>query len=124
VAEARLSKAAGKRVSREAHTATRIERSVTKKGQKITEYKNLTKAELIKALKKAGGRSVLLKFKGVPHAGALYRGRDISTLNDEHWVSGAGRISAEELLDEDNFADFVEMSGISGKPLYGLIVYG
>lgn len=118
---------AKKGISREAFTKGNIEVRHLKKGGTATEYKNLTKPNLFKLLRKYRAYEVLLKFHGAPGAKfAEYKGNDITELHDEddQWFSAPARIEAGTLLDDEEFQDFLEESGVSGSLKYGLIVYG
>lgn len=121
--------------TREKYAAGRVEVRILKKGGKATEYKGLSKAELMKRLKKSGNKPVLLKFGGGKKkggrkfevggggspSGATYKGDDVG---DDDWYSAFERIDADELLDKDNFNNFLEDSKIDGEPSqYGLVVY-
>jgi hypothetical protein len=121
VAEARLRVRTGnKKITREAASKANIEQRTLKKGGKVIEFKKLDKAALFKLLRKYKDKLVLLHFKG-GNTGAMYKGKDIST--DDTWHSGQERITARELLDADNFADYLEGSDVEDIKTFGLIVY-
>lgn len=95
-----------------------------KAGGTATEFKNLTKPNLIKVLKKYRQKIVILKFHGAEGSRrSEYKGKDISTSDDEQWFTAHERINAEELLDPDIFNDYLEDSDVSGSLKYSVIVY-
>jgi hypothetical protein len=109
-----------RRITKEKYRNSRIERRKTKRGVDVTEFKNLSKADLMKRLKAAGNREVMLKFTGGPGRKSSYKGRE---LEQDEWFSAMARIDAEELLDPEQFDEFLELNDIDGEPRFGLIVY-
>lgn len=110
---------------REAFAKANIERRNLKSGGIVTEFKNLTKQNLFKKLRKYRDHEVLLKFHAAPGAKfAEYKGRDITELRDEDelWFSGS-RVDADELLDDESFAKYLDHSDVAGALKYGLLVY-
>jgi hypothetical protein len=121
VATARVRvKTGDKKATRESASEANIEKRTLKKGGNVIEFKKLNKAALFKLLRKYKNNIVMLHFKG-GNTGAMYKGRDIST--EDTWHSGQERITARELLDPDNFADYLEGSDVEDIKTFGLIVY-
>jgi hypothetical protein len=121
VAEARLRVRTGdKKITREKAAKANTETRSLKKGGKVIEFKKLDKAALFKLLRKYRDKLVMLHFRG-GNSGAMYKGKDIST--EDTWHSGQERITARELLDPDNFADYMEGSNVDDIKTYGLVVY-
>lgn len=105
--------------SKEKATKARmVPRNPLKSGKKVREWKNLSKPQLFKILRKYRDKEVFLTFTGGKDMGAEYKGRDISS---EQTFSAATRIDAQELF--DYFDEYVEEQGITGKPKFGLTVY-
>lgn len=123
VATAKIkAKTKGKFVTKEHFTKGRVEfRTIKASGGVIVEYKDLTKPALFKKLRKHRYNDVMVKFSGSDgKRGAMYKGRDIG---EEDWYSADARISADELLDEENWVMFLEDNEVSGDLRFGLIVY-
>jgi hypothetical protein len=121
VATAKLRvKTGNKKATRENVSKANIEERSLKKGGRVIEFKKLNHSQLTKLLKKYRDKFVMLHFKG-GNSGAMYKGMDIST--EDTWHSGQERITARELLDPDNFADYLEGSNVEDIKTFGLIVY-
>lgn len=110
---------------REVFARERVEVRPLKSGGVAIEYKNLSKQNLMKLLKKYRKKIVLLKFHGQEGSRrAEYKGHDISTSDDDQWFTAHERINADELLDSDEFEQYLEDSDVSGTLKFSLIVYG
>lgn len=110
---------------REAYAKANVERRNLKSGGIATEFRNLTKQNLFKKLRKYRDHEVLLKFHAAPGAKfAEYKGKDITELYEDHelWFSGV-RVDAETLLDDEDFEKYLRHSDVAGALKYGLIVY-
>jgi hypothetical protein len=113
-------KTGNKKITREKASQANIEERSLKKGGRVIEFKKLDRSQLTKLLKKYRNKLVMLHFRG-GNSGAMYKGKDIST--EDTWHSGQERITARELLDPDNFADYLEGSNVDDIKTFGLIVY-
>lgn len=108
-----------RKLNREKYEKSRVETRKLKSGGTVTEYKNLTKAQLMKRLRASGQKAVMLKFTG-GDKGAMYKSR---RLQAGEWRSSSATIDADELLDPGQFADFLETNGVSEIPRFSVIVY-
>jgi hypothetical protein len=121
VATAKLVRRTGnKKITREKASKANIETRSLKKGGKVIEFKKLDAPALFKLLRKYRDKLVMLRFRG-GNSGAMYKGKDISS--EDTWHSGQERIIARELLEPDNFADYMEGSNLEDIKTFGLIVY-
>lgn len=129
IREREFSKAKTPKAKREARRATketyakdRTEIRNLKSGGTAIEFMDLTKPQLFKKLRKYRKHPVMLKFEGVK----LNSGGDSGKPNaneEEQWFSASGRIDAEELLDPDNYDDFIVTEGAEESEQFGLVVY-
>jgi hypothetical protein len=109
-----------RRATKESFSKSRIEVRPLKSGGQAIEFKHLGRPELFKKLRKYQRHEIMMKFEGVKanSGGDSGRPRD-----REQWFSAYDRIEAGELLDPDNFDDWLETNGADEADEFGLIVY-
>ncbi len=121
----RLSSILGKHTKKERVTQARISRFKTKAGSETLEFKNLSKAQLFKLLKKYKKEKVRFKFGGGTggatgagnNLGAKYDGHDIG----DDWYTSHDAYEAEEAM--ENFDQVLEDSGVEDVKEFGLVIF-
>lgn len=119
VAEVKLKKKLGKRVTKEFFTKTRVHfRSIKATGGVIVEYDNLTKPQLFKKLKKHSHNDVIIKFKA-----RLDARKYVVSAEGIGWRSADARAGAREIL--EHWEMYLEDNEIEESEIfaYGLVVY-